>query len=298
MADVMPFLDNVLAGRNVPPERKKIVAKQYEQFGGISPINENNRRLSEALSSELKSVGIDCPVYLGNRNWHPFLKDTLAEMKNAGVKKALAFVTSAYCSYSGCGQYEEDIEKAQQLISPDAPEIEKLPHFYNHPGFIEANAENLRQALKKIPVETRLESHVVFTAHSIPLSMAQTCNYEKQLQETCRLVAEAAGHASYRLAFQSRSGQPTQPWLEPDILDCLSSLKDEGAQDVVVMPIGFLCDHMEVLFDLDTQAKKRADELGLNMLRATTVGVSPRFVKMIGELILERLNGQFHNNCT
>lgn len=292
MADVMPFLENVLRGKNVPRERMLQVAQQYEAFDGLSPINENNRKLLQAVQAELKSQGIDLPIYLGNRNWHPMLADTLRQMKADGRKRALAFVTSAYSSYSGCRQYLENIEAAQVSLGEEYPSVEKLRVFFNHPGFIEANAENLRSALEKIPVEKRLESHVVFTAHSLPLSMAQTCSYKQQLEETCRLTAEAAGHASYRLAFQSRSGPPTQPWLGPDILDALKDLKESGAEDVIVMPIGFLCDHMEVLFDLDTQAKNLADEIGINMVRAATVGTSKKFVQMIVQLILERLNGE------
>lgn len=288
MADVMPFLQNVVRGRNVPVERLQQVAKQYEAFDGISPINSNNRKLIACLAEVLKTQGPDLPIYWGNRNWQPYLKDTVRQMYVDGVKNCLAFVTSAYSSYSSCRQYLEDIEAARGEIGADAPVIEKLRPFFNHPGFIEANADNLRRALEQMPIEKRLESHVVFTAHSIPASMAETCKYEQQLSEACRLVAEKAGHASYRLAFQSRSGPPGQSWLEPDILDVLRQLSEEQAENVVVLPIGFLCDHMEVVFDLDTQAKNLASQLGLNMVRAATVGVTPRFVEMIRELVLEK----------
>jgi protoporphyrin/coproporphyrin ferrochelatase len=283
---------NVLRGKNVPRERMEQVARQYEAFGGVSPLNANNKRLIEALDAELKRQGINLPIYFGNRNWHPMLADTLRQMKNDGIKKALAFVTSAYSSYSGCRQYLEDIEAAQDAVGQGYPLIEKLRSFFNHPGFIEANAANLREALIEIPIEKHVETHLVFTAHSIPISMASTCKYKEQLEETCRLVADAVGHPSYRLSFQSRSGPPTQSWLEPDILRTLQDLKDEGAEYVIVMPIGFLCDHMEVLFDLDTQAKELSKQLGINMVRAKTVGTSDRFIKTVCELIEERLEGK------
>ncbi len=297
MADVMPFLQNVLRGKNVPVERMQQVARQYELFDGVSPLNKNNRQLIEALSQVLKTEGPDLPIYFGNRNWHPLLPETVRQMQSDGIKNALAFITSAYSSYSGCRQYLEDIKAAQDQVGSNAPVIKRLRPFFNHPYFIDANAENLRAALDQVPVEKRIESHIVFTAHSIPISMADTCQYQAQLNETCRLVAQEAGHASYRLAFQSRSGPPTQSWLGPDVLDSLRSLAEEGAEDVIVMPIGFLCDHMEVLFDLDTQAKNLASEIGLNMVRASTVGVHPRFVQMIRELIVERLNGAAADNC-
>lgn len=291
MADVMPFLQNVLRGKNVPVERLEQVAKQYELFDGVSPLNKNNRQLIEALAKVLKSEGPDLPIYFGNRNWHPLLPETLRQMQADGIKNALAFITSAYSSYSGCRQYLEDIKAAQIEVGSSAPAIDRLRPFFNHQYFIEANADNLRRALDQIPVETRLESHIVFTAHSIPTSMADTCRYQEQLNETCRLVAQETGHPSFRLAFQSRSGPPAQSWLGPDILDSLRDLKEEGAEDVIVAPIGFLSDHMEVLFDLDTQAKGLAAELGLNMVRAKSVGIHPKFVQMIRELIVERLNG-------
>lgn len=291
MADVMPFLQNVLRGKNVPVERLEQVAKQYELFDGVSPLNKNNRQLIDALAKVLKAEGPYLPIYFGNRNWHPLLPETLRQMQADGIKNALAFITSAYSSYSGCRQYLEDIKAAQIEVGSSAPVIDRLRPFFNHPYFIEANADNLRRALDQIPVETRLESHIVFTAHSIPTSMADTCQYQEQLNETCRLVAQEVGHPSFRLVFQSRSGPPSQSWLGPDILDSLRELKEEGAEDVIVAPIGFLCDHMEVVFDLDTQAKGLAAELGLNMVRAKSVGIHPKFVQMIRELLVERLNG-------
>ncbi len=290
MDDVMPFLENVLRGRNVPPERMRAVAHHYELFGGVSPINSQNRTLIAALEKELAERGPRLPVYWGNRNWHPMLVDTLRKMRDDGIRRALAFFTSAYSSYSGCRQYREDITRAQTEVGDGAPQVEKLRAFYNHPGFVEPNIENLRAALQQIPEERRARAHVAFTAHSIPLSMAEGCAYEEQLQETCRLVAAGAQQKNWRLVFQSRSGPPTQAWLEPDICDHLKRLKASGVEDVVVLPVGFISDHMEVIYDLDTEARALSLELGLNMVRAATVGAHPAFVKMIRELILERLD--------
>ncbi|HEX8129340.1 MAG TPA: ferrochelatase [Pyrinomonadaceae bacterium] len=289
--EVMPFLENVLRGRNVPRERMLEVAHHYELFDGVSPINGQNRALIAALERELGESNLNLPIYWGNRNWHPLLADTLRQMKTDGVRRALAFVTSAYSSYSGCRQYREDIERAREACGEGAPPIDKLRVFYNHPGFIAPNVENLRAALAQIPYERRRHAHVAFTAHSIPLSMASNCDYQAQLLETCRLVAEGAGHARWQLVFQSRSGSPAQPWLEPDICDHLRELKRTGAADVVVAPVGFISDHMEVLYDLDTEAQQVAREIGLNLVRAATVGTHPTFIKMIRDLIVERRTG-------
>ncbi|HEY0378801.1 MAG TPA: ferrochelatase [Pyrinomonadaceae bacterium] len=289
MSDVIPFLENVLRGRNVPPERMRAVAHHYELFDGVSPINAQNRKLIAALEKELPQSGPHLPIYWGNRNWHPMLADTLRKMAQDGVRNALAFFTSAYSSYSGCRQYREDIARAQQEVGPDAPRVEKLRAFYNHPGFVGPNVENVRAALAEIPSGRRGRARLAFTAHSIPLSMAAGCDYETQLLETCRLVAEGASHECWRLVFQSRSGPPSQPWLGPDILDYLRELKEAGTEDVVVAPVGFISDHLEVLYDLDTEARALCQNLGLNMVRAATVGAHLTFVKMIRELVLERL---------
>lgn len=289
MDDVLPFLENVLRGRNVPRERMLAVAKHYELFSGVSPLNGQNRKLIARLQQQLEDHGPKLPVYFGNRNWHPMLADTLRQMRANGVKSALAFVTSAYSSYSSCRQYLEDIERARSAVGPDAPRVEKLRAFYNHPGFIEANAANVRTAFAAIPAERHAQTQLVFTAHSIPESMAQHCDYESQLQETSRLVAEAVDASSWQLVFQSRSGSPAQPWLGPDICDHLRQLHGQGVKDVVVAPVGFVSDHMEIIYDLDTEATALCRELGLNLVRAATAGTHPAFVEMIRELILERL---------
>jgi protoporphyrin/coproporphyrin ferrochelatase len=289
MDDVMPFLENVLHGRNVPPERMLGVAKHYELFGGVSPINGQNRKLIAALDQELKTKGPRLPIYFGNRNWHPMLADTLGKMRADGVKNALAFVTSAYSSYSSCRQYLEDIERARASVGPAAPRVEKLRAFYNHPGFIEANVANVRAALEQIPEERRAQARIVFTAHSIPQSMARNCDYVAQLRETSRLVSDGLPGKNWGLVFQSRSGSPSQPWLGPDVCDHLRALRTDGAKDVVVAPIGFVSDHMEIIYDLDIKARALCDELGLTMVRAATAGPHPAFIEMIRELIMERI---------
>jgi ferrochelatase len=290
--DVIPFLENVLRGRNVPRERMLEVAEHYYHFGGKSPINEQNLALLAALRAELERRGPHLPVYWGNRNWNPLLTDTLREMADAGVKRALAFVTSAYSSYSGCRQYRENIAAACASLGDHAPQVDKIRVFFNHPGFVGPMAANVRQALEHFPADARRSVPVLFTAHSIPSSMADGCRYVTQLSEAMRLVAEQAGVADARLVYQSRSGPPTQPWLEPDICDAIRELHARGIRQLVIAPIGFISDHMEVLYDLDTEAADLCQELGIDMVRAATVGTDPAFVGMVRDLIAERHFGQ------
>ncbi len=290
--DVIPFLENVLRGRNVPRERMLEVAEHYRQFGGVSPINDQCRELIAALTDELAAHGPQLPIYWGNRNWHPMLADTLRQMRDDGVNRALAFMTSAFSCYSGCRQYREDVDRARQAVGEAAPQVDKLRVFYNHPGFIEPMRERVREALDQVPAEHHDATQIVFTAHSIPEAMAGGCAYEGQLQEACRLVAEPYPQLTWKLVFQSRSGPPSQPWLEPDVCDYLRELHGEGTtRAVIVSPIGFISDHLEVLYDLDTEAADLCREIGLPMVRAATVGTHPRFIRMIRELILERTAG-------
>jgi protoporphyrin/coproporphyrin ferrochelatase len=289
-ADVIPFLENVTRGRNIPKERLLDVAEHYHHFGGKSPINEQCRQLINALKVELSTHGPNLPIYWGNRNWDPFLNDTLQQMKTDGVKRALAFMTSAYSSYSGCRQYRENVRAAQEAVGKGAPQIDKLRVFYNHPGYVEVCAEQIREAWADWSLVERQSSILVFSAHSIPTSMAENCDYEKQLKETCRLVSDSLGKREYRLVYQSRSGAPGQPWLGPDILHYLTELSNEGVKDVLLAPVGFISDHMEVLYDLDTEAMERAHELGIRLVRAATAGTHPTFIRMIRELIEERMN--------
>ncbi len=289
--DVLPFLENVLRGKNVPRERMLEVEQHYLHFGGVSPINRQCRELIDALRLELDRHGIDLPIYFGNRNWHPMLADTLQQMAEDGKQHAIAFFTSTFSSYSGCRQYRENIQEAQRVVGPSAPKVDKLRMPYNHPGFIVPQQELLRQGLAKVPQDKRSAVPVLFTAHSIPLSMAENCNYEKQLREASRLIAEGVGHERWELVFQSRSGPPQQPWLEPDVVDRIEQLhQSNGIEHVIVQPIGFLSDHIEVLFDLDTEASEFCEERGIHLIRVPTIGIAPRFVSMIRELIQERMH--------
>lgn len=289
--DVWPFLENIVRGKNVPKERLVEVAQHYDLFDGVSPINAANRALLVALVAELHAHGPQLAVYWGNRNWHPLLADTLAQMAEDGVRRALAFVTSAYGSYPGCRQYLEDIEQARQAVGPMAPVVEKLRVYYNHPGMIEPMADRVGEALEQVPAERRPAARLIFTAHSLPLAMARQCPYEEQLQEACRLMGERLDRPGWDLVYQSRSGPPREPWLGPDLRDFLRQLAQSGeVRDVVISPIGFVCEQMEIAYDLDVEVAELCQELGLNMVRAATVGCHPRFVRMIRELVLERID--------
>jgi len=288
--DVIPFLENVLRGKPVPRERMLEVAEHYYHFEGISPINSQLRELIAALDDELQSRGIRLPIYWGNRNWRPFLVDAIRQMAADGRRRALAYVTSAYSSYSGCRQYLENIDAARTEVGAGAPEIDKLRVFYNHPGFVEATAARVRDALDRCPPASRQGLHVLFTAHSIPLAMAAHCDYEQQLRETAELVAGHLQLSRWDLVYQSRSGPPSQPWLEPDVLAAIRRLRGQpGLTGLVLAPIGFLSDHLEVLYDLDVEAVGVCAKLGIPVARAGTVGTHPRFMRMIRELIEERL---------
>jgi ferrochelatase len=291
--DVLPFLENVLRGKRVPRERMLEVAEHYYHFDGVSPINAQNRELIAALKDEFRHHEIHLPIYWGNRNWHPYLADTVAKMKEDGVQHALAFVTSVFGSYSGCRQYQEDLQRARDTVGSDAPSIVKLRSGFNHPGFITAMSERVGSALDKIPSDRRSQTQLVFTAHSIPTAMADGSPYVSQLNEACRLVADAVAQPNWKLVYQSRSGPPQQPWLEPDVCDHLRDVASQGAvSHVVVAPIGFISDHMEVLFDLDTEARQVSGEVGLTMIRAETVGTHPQFIAMVRQLVQERLDDQ------
>lgn len=292
--DVLPFMENVTRGRGIPRERLVEVSEHYQRFGGVSPINAQNRLLIAALEAELSSHGLVLPVYWGNRNWEPFLPDAIERMRADGIHRALAFVTGAFSSYSGCRQYREDIERARSIVGADAPSVDKLRVFYNHPGFVEPMIDNVATAVQTLDATSRT-SHLAFTAHSVPMSMADSSEYVVQLRDASGLVADGVAHRLGRtipwdLSFQSRSGNPGQPWLEPDIGDRLEALASAGAVGVVVVPIGFVSDHMEVVYDLDTLARDRAVAVQLPMMRAATVGTDPRFVAMIRLLIEERID--------
>ena len=287
--DVGPFLDNVLRGLRTSPETKAHIAKRYEAFGGMSPINAHTRAFIKALQREIDAHGPALPIYWGNRNWHPLLTDTLAQMAHAGVQRALAYVTSNFSSYSGCRKYREDLYEAASAL-PNALEIDKLRVGFNHPGFIEAMSDRVAAALATFPEGERSAIPVLFTAHSLPESMARNSAYVAQLESSCRLVADALEHHRWRLVYQSNNASyGREPWLGPDVGQALRELRAQGGAAVVVAPIGFVCDHMEVVLDLDVEAAAIARGLGITMVRAATVGTHPAFVSMVRELICERL---------
>ena len=296
--EVMPFLRNVTRGRGVPEERLAEVAEHYHHFGGVSPINQQCRELLAAIEADFAANGIGLPAYWGNRNWRPMLADTVAWMRDDGVTSALGFATSAYGGYSSCRQYWEDIAAARAHVGPGAPAITKLRHFWDHPGFVAPHADAVRAALCSLDPARRSSTRIVFTAHSIPMSMAATAGpdggrYTAQLLETATLVhAAAAPDLAWDLVWQSRSGPPNVPWLEPDINDHLAALAEKDVTDVVVSPIGFVSDHLEVLWDLDNEAAETAAGLGMGYARAATPGTDPRFVAMVRSLVRERMADQ------
>lgn len=296
--DVRPFLENVTRGRGVPPERLDEVARHYLHFGGVSPINRLNRDIIAAVQGELAAAGIELPIYFGNRNWHPLVEDTVARMRDDGVRTALVFPTSAYGGYSACRQYDEDILRARAAVT-DAPDLLKLRQFFDHPLFVDAVADAVAAALRGVPDELRSAARLVFTAHSVPTSADATAGppaegghrYSRQIAEASRLVAARLGVAEYDVVWQSRSGPPAIPWLAPDIVDHVDALHAAGVPAVVVSPIGFVSDHLEVVWDLDAEASERAAKLGMAFARAATPGTDPRFARLVVELIREHVEG-------
>ncbi len=286
--DVRPFLANVLRGRPVPPARIDEVARHYELFGGVSPITALTRRQAEGLRVRLADAGTPLPVYVGMRNWHPFLADTMAEMSRAGVRRAIGIIMAAQASYSSCQQYRENVGDARAALRAAGLadiEVTYVPGWHAHEGFIEANAAHVRDAFARLPPPRRASARLVFTAHSIPERMAVQSRYREQLDESSRLVAERVGAAEWALVYQSRSGRPEDPWLGPDICDYLRAAHDEGVGALVVCPIGFVCDHIEVLYDLDREAADVARGLGLAFERAAAANDDPRFVGLLADLV-------------
>jgi ferrochelatase len=304
--DVVPFLENVTRGRGIPRERLTEVGQHYFRFGGVSPINAQNRELLEALRKEFAGHGVDLPVYWGNRNWAPYLTDTLREMTLHGHRRVLTLATSAYASYSGCRQYRENLADALAALEAEGlslPRVDKLRHYFNHPGFLEPMVEATLTALDALPENVRAGAHLAFTTHSIPTAAADTSGpvemhgdggaYVAQHLDVARYIAEAVRETTgkehpWRLVYQSRSGASHIPWLEPDICDHLEELHGAGAPAAVMVPIGFVSDHMEVRYDLDTEAVAKAKKLGLPVSRAATVGADPRFAAAVRDLVLER----------
>lgn len=283
---VRPFLENVTRGRNVPPERLDEVAEHYRHFGGVSPINGINR----ALIAELRAVQ-DLPVYFGNRNWEPYVEDTVATMRDNGIRRAAVFTTSAWSGYSGCTQYVEDIARARRQAGPDAPELVKLRPYFDHPLFVEMFADNIAAAAETVPGDARL----VFTAHSVPVAADERCGprlYSRQVAYAATLVAAAAGYHDYDLVWQSRSGPPQVPWLEPDVADHLAALADAGTRAVIVCPVGFVADHIEVVWDLDHELRAQAEAAGVAFARAATPNADRRFARLAAGLIDEVRQGR------
>ncbi|GLF98878.1 ferrochelatase [Streptomyces yaizuensis] len=304
--DVVPFLANVTRGRGIPEERLKEVGQHYFLFGGVSPINEQNRALLAALRADFAEHGLDLPVFWGNRNWAPYLTDTLRDMTLAGHRRIAVLTTSAYASYSGCRQYRENLADALAALAAEGlepPRVDKLRHYFNDPGFVGPMADGVLTALEELDPRVRDGAHLAFTTHSIPTAAADTSGpvaghgdggaYVRQHLDVARLIVDAVREETgiehpWRLVYQSRSGAPHIPWLEPDICDHLEELHDQGAPAAVMVPIGFVSDHMEVLYDLDTEATAKAAELGLPVRRSATVGADPRFATAVRELLLER----------
>jgi ferrochelatase len=300
--EVRPFLENVTRGRVVPPQRLDEVAQHYLHFGGVSPINRCNRTLIIAIEQALATAGLDLPVYFGNRNWHPMVEDTVVAMTADGVRRAVVFATSAWAGYSGCRQYHEDIARTRLAVGPGAPELVKLRQFFDHPLFIAACADALRTAREQADPSAR----VVFTAHSVPLAADAAAGlaaerghrYSRQVTEVARLVAAAVGVDSYDVVWQSRSGPPQVPWLEPDVIDHLDTLHAQGVPGVVVAPVGFVSDHLEVVWDLDQEARQRAASLGMDFVRAATPATDPRFAEMVVELVAEQVRNAPARRCS
>lgn len=285
MADVRPFLDNVLRGRPVPPARLQEVVRHYELFDGRSPLNEITFRQADTLRRLLAQEGPQLPVYVGMRNWHPYIAETLEQMGQDGVKNSVGFILSAQQSEAGWARYKINVEEARERVGPLAPHVAFTSGWYNHPLFIQAVADLTRQAFSSLPADRRGATPLVYTAHSVPASMPSSQEYVRQVEEGACLVAECIGHENWSVAYQSRSGPPRVPWLEPDIGEVLKNLAAQGVRDTVVVPIGFVCDHIEVLYDLDTEARETAERSGLNMVRARTVSAHPIFIQMIAEVV-------------
>ena len=290
LGEVRPFLANVLRGRRVAPERVEEVAKHYEHFGGVSPLAAITRRQAEGLRTRLAARGLDVPVYLGMRNWHPLLPDTLKAMAQDGVSRAIGFVCAAHRSYSSCTQYRENVVSARQAVVDAGMRdvsVTYVGDWHDHPRFIEANARQVRVALDRLPPPLRSAARLVFTAHSIPVAMAGAARYRAQLLESSRLVADRLGIADWALVFQSRSGRPEDPWLEPDVCEYLRAERGRGLAAAVICPIGFVCDHVEVLYDLDVEAAQVCRNVGLPMTRAATVNDDPLFLEMMADEVVK-----------
>jgi len=282
--DIRPFLQLVTTGRPIPPDRIEEVAHHYEAIGGRSPLNELTFKQARGLRRLLKRDGVAAPVYVGMRNWHPFLHETLAAMKDLGHRRALGIILSSFQAEASWERYLADVAAAREKVGPGAPEVAYAPAWFDHPRFIEAVADRVAEALGRVAPEGRKAAPVVFTAHSVPAAMADGSPYVAQFTAAARAVAASLNHQRWSVAYQSRSGAPREPWLEPDVAEVLRQLAKEGVGDVVVAPIGFVCDHVEVLYDLDVEARQLAEKLGVHFHRAEAVNDHPAFVEMLADL--------------
>jgi len=293
-ADVEPFLERVTAGRSIPPDRLSEVADRYLSVCGRSPLNARMRALLSAVRAELAARDIDLPVFWGNRNAAPLLADAVAEMAGAGVERALAWTATPYASYSTCRQYGEDLVAACSTTGDGAPAIDMIRRHHDHPGLLEPAADRLSDALARLPEDRRDRAHLLFSAHSIPTALADTCDYVAQVREAAKLVAalvDPAGHHPHEVVWQSRTGSPRVPWLEPDVADRIEVLAADGVDAVAISPIGFPVENFEITWDLDTDASRRAEGVGVAFARAAAVDDDPRFASMVVDLAVERLDG-------
>ncbi len=290
--DIRPYLANVLGGRRVPPERVEEVVHHYERFDGRSPLTELTRRQAAALEADLRGRGRGLPVHVGMRNWTPYLHEALAHMRDAGVRRAIGIVMAPHQSYASWEQYLENVADARGRVGAGAPQVDYVEPWFDRPAFIEAQADRAAAAFAEVAADRRRTVPLVFTAHSIPAEMAARSPYAAQVATSARLVVERLGHPRWSVAYQSRSGDPRDPWLEPDIRVVVRSLADEGEREIVVVPIGFVSDHIEVLYDLDTEARAEANRAGIRFHRAGTVMDHPAFIRMLGDLVLARVGEQ------
>ena len=287
--DIRPFLQNVAKGRPIPPDRLEEVAHHYELFGGKSPLNEYTYKQASGLQNKLAENGYEIPVYVGMRNWHPFIPDTIREMSEKGVKNVVGMIMAAHQSDASWERYQRDVQEALTELGIEM-EFKYSAPLFNHPLFIEDSADRVLDCLNEIPPEEYSQTMILFTAHSIPTPMAEASPYVEQLMTTARLIAQRLNYDNWRLVYQSRSGRPTDPWLEPDVCDVIEEIAKEGVKNVIAQPIGFICDHIEVLFDIGIEAQEVSDEAGINLLRAKTVNDDPKFIEAMADVVEKMVN--------
>lgn len=289
--DIRPFLENVAKGRPIPPDRLEEVAHHYELFGGKSPLNEYTYKQARALQNKLAEYGHDIPIYVGMRNWHPFTPDTIKKIYDNGARKVIGMIMAAHQSDASWEKYQRDVQEALTDLGIEM-EFDYSPPLFDHPLFIEDSADRVQDCLDEIPTEEYPETMILFTAHSIPVPMAEASPYVEQLTTTARLIAEKLNYDNWRLVYQSRSGRPTDPWLEPDVCDVIEEISKEGVKNVIAQPIGFICDHIEVLFDIGVEAQETSDEVGIKLYRANTVNDDPKFIEAMADVVQKMMDSE------